>query len=44
MTPSHASSFVRVPVKRWQGYVQARLLSREIKGSGVPTSLSEAEG
>ena len=44
MTPSHAPSFVRAPVKRWQGYVQARLLSREIKGSGVPTSLSEAEG
>ena len=27
-----------------QGYVQAGLLSREIKGFGVPTSLSEAEG
>ncbi len=26
------------------GYVQAGLLSREIKGFGVPTSLSEAEG
>lgn len=27
-----------------QGYVQARLLSREIKEVGVPTSLSRAEG
>jgi len=26
------------------GYAQAGLLSREIKGFGVPTSLSEAEG
>jgi RNA-directed DNA polymerase len=26
------------------GYVQAGLLSHEIKGCGVPTSLSEAEG
>ena len=27
-----------------QGYVQARLLSREIKEFGVPTSLARAEG
>jgi hypothetical protein len=27
-----------------KGCVQARLLSREIKGSGVPTLLCEAEG
>ncbi len=31
-------------MKRWQGDVQAGLLSREIKGFGVPTPLTEAEG
>ena len=30
MAPSHASASVRVSAKRWQGYVQAGLLSREI--------------
>ena len=44
MAPSHASAFVRALAKRWQGYVQAGLLSREIKGFGVPTPLTEAEG
>jgi hypothetical protein len=44
MAPSHARASVRASVKRWQGYVQAGLLSREIMGFGVPTSLTEAEG
>ena len=30
MTPSHALAFVRASAKRWQGYVWAGLLSREI--------------
>ena len=34
---------VRVLTKRWQGYVQAGLLSREIKGFGVPTPLYRLE-
>ena len=44
MTPSDAWTFVRTGAKRSQGYVQARLLSREIKEFGVPTSLARAEG
>jgi hypothetical protein len=35
---------VRTWAKRWQGYVQAGLLSREIKEFGVPTRLTDAEG
>ena len=35
---------VRVLTKRWQGYVQAGLLSREIKEFGVPTPLYRLEG
>ena len=35
---------VRVSAKRGQGYVQARLLSREIKETGVPTPLTRSEG
>lgn len=34
MTPNHAWVFVRASAKRWQGHVQARLLSREIIASG----------
>ena len=34
---------VRVLTKRWQGYVQAGLLSREIKEFGVPTPLYRLE-
>ena len=44
MTPSDASTFVRTEAKRSQGYVQARLLSREIKEVGVPTPLNRSEG
>ena len=44
MTPSDASTFVRTGAKRSQGYVQARLLSREIKEVGVPTPLNRSEG
>jgi hypothetical protein len=44
MAPSHALSFVRVAVKRRQGYVQAGLLSRERIEFGVPTPCTEAEG
>lgn len=44
MAPSHASASVRAWAKRWQGYVQAGLLSREIREFGVPTSLTGAEG
>jgi hypothetical protein len=42
--PESCAALVRVAVKRWQGCVQAWLLSREIKGSRVPTPLTEAEG
>jgi hypothetical protein len=35
---------VRAWAKRWQGYVQAGLLSREIREFGVPTRLTDAEG
>jgi hypothetical protein len=34
VAPSHASAFVRAWAKRWQGYVQAGLLSREICSLG----------
>ena len=36
--------FVRAAAKRWEGHVQAGLLSREIKEFGVPTRLSVVEG
>lgn len=35
---------VRALAKRWQGYAQAGLLSREIREFGVPTRLTDAEG
>ena len=38
MTPSHALATREGAAKRWQGHVQAGLLSREIKAIGVPTS------
>jgi len=41
---NHAWTSVRTLAKRWQGYVQAGLLSREIKEFGVPTRLTDAEG
>ena len=44
MAPSHASASERAAAKRLQGYVQAGLLSREIKEFGVPTRLTDAEG
>ena len=44
MAPNHALAFVRASVKRWKGYVQAGLLSREIREFGVPTPLSRPEG
>jgi hypothetical protein len=44
VAPSHALAFVRASVKRWQGYVQAGLVSREINGIGVPTLSRKAEG
>ena len=31
-------------MKRWKGYVQAGLLSREIREFGVPTLLNRSEG
>jgi hypothetical protein len=34
VSPSHALASVRVLAKRWQGYVRAGLLSREINDSG----------
>jgi len=37
MAPNYASMLVRAPAKRWEGYVQAGLLSREIREFGVPT-------
>jgi hypothetical protein len=38
VAPSHASAFARMSAKRWQGYVWAGLLSREMKAKfGVPT-------
>ena len=44
MAPNHASTSVRAEAKRWKGYVQAGLLSREIKESRVPTPLTRPEG
>ena len=44
MAPNHAFTSVKTGAKRWKGYVQAGLLSREIKESRVPTPLTEAEG
>ena len=44
MTPNHAWMLVRAVAKRWQGHVQAGLLSREIKEFGVPTRLTDVEG
>ena len=44
MAPNHAWLFVRASAKRWEGYVQAGLLSREIKEFGVPTRLTDVEG
>ena len=44
MAPNHASMSVRAAAKRWEGYVQVGLLSREIKEFGVPTRLTDAEG
>jgi len=44
VAPSDASTSERTAAKRSQGYVQAGLLSREIKEFGVPTPLTNAEG
>jgi hypothetical protein len=44
MTPNHAWMLVRASAKRWEGHVQAGLLSREIKEFGVPTRLTDVEG
>ena len=44
MTPSHALAFREGAAKRWQGCVQAGLLSREINEIGVLTSSLRAEG
>jgi hypothetical protein len=44
VAPSHAPASVRAQAKRWQGYVQAGLLSREINEFGVPTPLNRSEG
>jgi hypothetical protein len=44
MTLNHASMSVRAWAKRWEGHVQAGLLSREIKEFGVPTRLTGVEG
>jgi hypothetical protein len=44
VAPNHALVSVRAWAKRWQGYVQAGLLSREISEFGVPTRLTDAEG
>ena len=41
MAPNHALMLARAVAKRWEGYVQAGLLSREIKEFGVPTRLIE---
>ena len=43
MAPNYASMLVRAPAKRWEGYVQAGLLSREIREFGVPTRLTYVE-
>jgi hypothetical protein len=39
MAPSYALATRKGAAKRWQGYVQAGLLSRENISSGVPTLL-----
>ena len=44
MTLNHAWMLVRASAKRWEGHVQARLLSREIKEFGVPTRSKHVEG
>ena len=44
MALSHALAFVRTSVKRWQGYVWAGRLSREILDFRVLTLSNEAEG
>ena len=44
MAPNHASTSVRAEAKRWKGYVQAGLLSREINEFRVPTPLTWPEG
>jgi hypothetical protein len=44
MAPNHASMLVRAAAKRWEGYVQAGLLSREIREFGVPTRWIFVEG
>ena len=44
MALSYALAFVRTAVKRWQGYVWAGRLSREILDSRVLTLSNEAEG
>jgi hypothetical protein len=36
VAPSHASTICEGVAKRWQGYVQAGLLSREMPVSGCP--------
>jgi hypothetical protein len=44
MAPNHALMLARAAAKRWEGYVQAGLLSREIKEFGVPTRSKHVEG
>jgi hypothetical protein len=44
MAPNHAWMPVRALAKRWEGYVQAGLLSREIREFGVPTRWIFVEG
>ena len=39
MAPSYALASRKGAAKRWQGYVQAGLLSHEMISSGVPTFL-----
>src|SRR5574337_610951 len=42
--PNHAWMPMRALAKRWEEYVQAGLLSREIKEFGVSTRLTDVEG
>jgi hypothetical protein len=44
VAPSHALASVRASAKRWQGYVQAGLWSREINEIGVSTPSNRPEG
>ena len=44
MAPNHALMLARAAAKRWEGYVQAGLLSLEIGKSGTATLFEEAEG